>query len=120
LTEAVRSLKSTDEISVGSSTVVGVVQVQGDSLTVRVAGANRTYTVETLPSGLAIAIADRWLKPADPVSLVLKAAYLASLKDAREDRLTKAREWFHEAAQQGADIGDLEKVLDDRYGGGGA
>jgi hypothetical protein len=116
LRDAISALKGGDELEVGTSTVVGVVETQPDQITVRVAGANRTYTTESLPPGLAIAVADTHLDAGDPVSLVQKAAYLATLKDARDDRLAKARGWFREAAGKGVDIGDLEKVLDDRYG----
>lgn len=115
LSNAISSLSGTDEIQVGTSTVVGVVETGADRITVRVAGANRTYGIDELPFGLAIAISDLHLAKSDPISLVVKAAYLISRKDARADQLAKARNWFREAKQKGADIGDLEKVLDDSY-----
>ncbi|MCL4202984.1 MAG: hypothetical protein KJ000_10825 [Pirellulaceae bacterium] len=115
LSKAMASLSGTDEIPVGTSTVVGVVESSADRITVRVAGANRTYGIDELPVGLATAIVDLRLAKTDPVSLVVKAAYLASRKDARDDQRAKAREWFLEAKQKGTDIGDLEKVLDDSY-----
>jgi hypothetical protein len=115
LSKATASLTGTDEIPVGTSTVVGVVESSADRITVRVAGANRTYGIDELPVGLATAIVDLRLAKTDPVSLVVKAAYLASRKDARDDQRAKAREWFLEAKQKGIDIGDLEKVLDDSY-----
>jgi hypothetical protein len=115
LSKAISSLSGTDEIPVGTSTVVGVVETGRDRITVRVAGANRTYGIDELPVGLAIAISDLHLAKSDPISLVVKAAYLTSRKDIRADQLAKARDWFREAKQKGADIGDLEKVLDDSY-----
>jgi hypothetical protein len=115
LSKAMASLSGTDEIPVGTSTVVGVVESSANRITVRVAGANRTYGIDELPVGLATAIVDLRLAKTDPVSLVVKAAYLASRKDARDDQRSKAREWFLEAKQKGTDIGDLEKVLDDSY-----
>jgi hypothetical protein len=114
LAHAIAELQGGDEIPVGTSAVVGVVEADRDWITVRVAGANRTYRLDALPAGLAIAIADLRLADSDPVSLVVKAAYLASRDDVRDDQRQKARDWFHEAKQQGVDIGDLEKVLDDR------
>jgi hypothetical protein len=113
LGDAIAALQGGDEIPVGTSTVVGVVETAEDQITVRVAGANRTYAIDDLPVGLAVAIAEQRLDDSDPVSLVLKASYLAALKNARADQLAKAREWFREAKQRGAPIGDLEKVLDD-------
>ncbi len=116
LAQAIAELQGGDEIPVGTSAVVGVVEADRDWITVRVAGANRTYRLDALPAGLAIAIADLRLADSDPVSLVVKAAYLASRDDVRDDQRQKARDWFREARQQGVDIGDLEKVLDDTYG----
>ncbi|TVS12606.1 MAG: hypothetical protein EA424_22405 [Planctomycetaceae bacterium] len=114
LAQAIAELQGGDEIPVGTNSVVGVVEADRDWVTVRVAGANRTYRLDALPAGLAIAIADLRLADSDPVSLVVKAAYLASRDDVRDDQRQKARDWFREAKQQGVDIGDLEKVLDDR------
>lgn len=114
LDQAIAELQGGDEIPVGTNAVVGVVEADRDGVTVRVAGANRTYRLDALPAGLAIAIADLRLADSDPVSLVVKAAYLASRDDLRDDQRQKARDWFREAKQQGVDIGDLEKVLDDR------
>jgi hypothetical protein len=116
LKEAIAALESGDEIEVGSSTVVGVVDTSGDRITLRVRGTNLKYDAEDLPAGLAVAIADTWLDQDDPVSLVLKGAYLATLPDAREDRLAKAREFWQQAADQGiAEVGDLHQVIGDTY-----
>jgi hypothetical protein len=115
LASAVAELKGGDEIPVGTNAAVGVVQTGAEQITVRVAGTNRTYHLEALPTGLAIAIADLRLADSDPISLVVKAAYLASRPDARDDQLQRARDWFREAKENGADIGDLELVLDDTY-----
>jgi hypothetical protein len=115
LTNAVAELQGGDEIPVGTSAVVGVVQTTPEQITVRVAGTNRTYHLDALPTDLAIAIVDLRLADSDPISLVVKAAYLVSRADARDDQLQKARDWFREAKEKGADIGDLEQVLDDTY-----
>ena len=72
LKSVVAGLQAGDEIEVGSSTVVGFVSAANDSITLRVTGANRTYALDSLPAGLAVAIADRWLKKDDPVSLAMK------------------------------------------------
>jgi hypothetical protein len=114
LKSAVDGLQAGDEIEVGSSTVVGFVSAAQDSITLRVAGTNRTYSLASLPVGLAVAIADRWLKKDDPVSLVIKGAFVASLKDLDDERKAKARQWLEEASQKGVE-GELHKVLDDTY-----
>ncbi len=114
LKSAVAGLQAGDEIEVGSSTVVGFVSAAQDSITLRVTGTNRTYSLESLPVGLAVAIADRWLKKDDPVSLAIKGAFVASLKDLDDERKAKARQWLEEASQKGVE-GELHKVLDDTY-----
>ena len=115
LLKSIAALEAGDEIEVGTSSVVGVVGTTANSITVRVQGANRTYSIDTLPAGLAVAIADTWLNKEEAVSLVMKAAYLATLKDADAQQLTKARQWFQEASSKDQDTADLEKVLDDTY-----
>jgi hypothetical protein len=115
LGEALEALKAGDEIKVGTSTVVGVVQSSADRITFRAQGANRTLAIDDLPPGLAVAIADTWLQKDDPVGLVVKGAYLVARKDAKDTELAKARQWWQEAANAGFDIGDLPKVIDDSY-----
>ncbi len=114
LKAAVAALQSGDEIEVGSSTVVGFVSAAEDSITLRVTGANRTYAMDSLPVGLAVALADRWLKKDDPVSLVIKGAFVASVHGIDDERRAKARQWLEEASKKGVE-GELHKVLDDTY-----
>ena len=114
--KAMEQLTGGDTIPVGNNAAVGVVKVGRDSMTLRVRGTNLRYDVDQLPPGLAIAIADTWLDSADPVSLLVKAAYLAALPDRRDDRVQKARELFAEAAKKGiSEARDLPLVLDDTY-----
>lgn len=115
LTEAVASLQAGSMIELGNNQAVGVVETFPDAITVRVAESNRKYSFDQMPEGLAIAIADKWLDKSDPVSLVLKAAYLATLANPPQDRLERAREWFAEAKRRGVDIEGLDRVFDDFY-----
>jgi hypothetical protein len=114
LQSAIAGLHPGDQIEVGGSTVVGFVSAAPGSITLRVTGTNRTYALENLPVGLAVALADRWLDKEDPVSLAVKGAYLAALKETTDERRTRARQWLEEASQRGVE-GELHKVLDDRY-----
>jgi hypothetical protein len=114
LRQAVAALRPGDEIKVGSNTSAGFVSAAKESITLRVAGANRSYPLDSLPTGLAVAIADRWLNKDDPVSLAMKGAYLATLKDLDEERKATARQWLEEASKKGVE-GELHKVLDDTY-----
>jgi hypothetical protein len=115
LSEAVADLRAGDEIELAESTVVGGVEVQGDRITFRSQGRNVTRAMDDLPPGLAVAIADRWLDKNDPVSLVVKGAFLVARQNAKESELAKAREWWSEAARAGFDLCDLPKVIDDSY-----
>lgn len=114
LRSAIDGLHSGDEIEIGGSAFVGFVEASADSLTLHVKGANRTYRLDSLPPGLAVALADRWLNKDDPVSLAVKGAYLATLKDSTQTQRAKAREWLEEASRRGVE-GELHKVLDDTY-----
>jgi hypothetical protein len=115
LRDSIATLEAGDQIEVGTSGAVGVVGKTATSVTVRVKGANKTYPIDTLPPGLAVAIADTWLDEGDAVSLVMKAAYLATLESVDAQQLAKARQWLQEAAGKDPDFDDLEKVLDDSY-----
>jgi len=115
LLEAIGNLEPGSQIKVGTTEVIAVVSATPQRITVRVRGTSRTFAINDLPAGLAVAVADSWLDQEDPMTPVLKAAYVASLKDAREDESAKAREWFQEAANRGANIGDLAEVIDDTY-----
>lgn len=114
LKSSVASLQPGDEIEVGSNSTVGFVSAGAGSITVRVTGTNRTYALDRLPVGLAVALVDRWLKKDDSVSATIKGAYLASLRDLDGERRTKARQWLEEGSRKGVE-GELQKVLDDRY-----
>jgi hypothetical protein len=116
LVEALNSLQATDEIEVGTSTVVAVVSASSDKISIRTAGITKSYAIDDLPPGLAVAIANKWLDPQNPVNLVIKGAYVASLNETRADRIAKVREWWQEAVGKGVNIGDLEQVLEDKYG----
>jgi hypothetical protein len=115
LRESLAALEAGDEIEVGANKTVGVVGTTANSITVRVSGVNRTYSVDTMPTGLAVAVADTWLRKEDSVSLAMKGAYVATRKDADAQQLDKARQWLQEASSKDRDMADLEKVLDDTY-----
>ena len=113
--EALGSFRPAELINVGSSTEVSVVKSSAESITINVRGKNQTHSLDQLPTGLMLGIADAWLPKKKPSSLAQKAAYLATLKGASAEQTAQARQWFQEAASQGADGGDLAPVLDDKY-----
>jgi hypothetical protein len=111
LAESVRKLEPASSITVGTSTQVGIVETFPDKIIVRAAGANRTYSFEELPVGLAVAIVDLEL-PESPESQLIKGAYVLVSKTATEINREKARSWWEGS---GAELGDLMTFLDDTY-----
>ena len=113
--EATNKMEAGESFMVGSSTVVSFVEGGPDRIIIRSAGQTRTYLFHELPLGLAVAIADLKLDGSDPVSRVVKGAYVAVDKRSDSDALDKAKTWWEEARLGGADLGDLQQVLTDRY-----
>ncbi|MHB1033886.1 MAG: hypothetical protein ACYC35_03765 [Pirellulales bacterium] len=98
--KAIRSLKGSEEIEVGQTTVI-VVEVRGETLTIRTAGQNLSYTALKMPSGLAFALAEGWFSKAEPSSKVFLGAFLAA--DAKGDR-QRARRLWEEAKRAGVAV----------------
>ena len=69
VSEALSSFRPGDLISVGSSTEVTVVKSSADSITVTIKGKSQTYSLDQMPSGLTLGIADAWLSKKNPSSL---------------------------------------------------
>jgi len=77
-------------------TRVAVVENAGGVLTLRTNGRNREFAHDDLPSGLALALARRWLDSTDPRNKVLLGAFKAV--NPTSD-LNDARQLWREAAQ---------------------
>lgn len=104
-----------ESFKVGTSTVVGMVEADQQQVVLRIAGQNRTYQYSELPPALAVALADMKLEGSDPVSRVLKGAYIACHKKANPDQLRQAKAWWDEATLGGADVTHLIPFLTDSY-----
>jgi hypothetical protein len=113
--DSVKELEAGETFMVGSSTVVAIVETFPDKIIIRSAGANKTYLCQDLPPGLAVALAELRLDSADPVTRILKGAFVAVDKRSDSEDLEKAKTWWDEARLGGADIGDLPLVLSDSY-----
>ena len=109
--DAIKGLNPTDEIDVGTSKVVLVAkEPDGRGLTIHVAGQNRQFTLQKLPNGLAIALAERWLDPKKPENKVFIGAFYAV--DPKTDHDDAKRIW-NEAATAGVDaVNDLLPLLE--------
>jgi hypothetical protein len=113
--QAIKALQPGAEIKVGNSTMVVVVQVSADRLTIRRAGGNVTYPIGEIPAGLTMALADSWLNETDPVNRVIRGSYFAVAEGAEEVHREKAKKYWDEAQSAGVDIKHLLPFLTDKY-----
>lgn len=113
--QALKALQPGAEIKVGNSTMVVVVQVSVDRLTIRRAGGNVTYPIGEIPAGLTMALADSWLNENDPVNRVIRGSYFAVAEGAEEVHREKAKKYWDEAQADGVDIKHLLPFLTDKY-----
>ena len=112
---AANELEAGESFKVGTSTQVSMVEALPDKIIVRIAGQNRSYPYADLPAGLAVALADLKLDGTDPVSRVVKGAYLAVDKRNDSEARQKAKTWWEEAQLGGVDITHLMPFLTDTY-----
>jgi thiol-disulfide isomerase/thioredoxin len=93
------------------NTEFAIVEVDGKSITIRAAGRNISYTLDTLPSGLAIALAGRWFDEQVPANKLYLGAFHAV---DRKGNINEARRLWQEATQGGASAKTLMPLLDNR------
>jgi hypothetical protein len=72
--EGIKGVDQAGELQVGS-TFVSIVETGDDYILIRAAGENRRYTLKQLPSGLAMALANRWFD-SKPDNDVLRGAFM--------------------------------------------
>jgi hypothetical protein len=91
------------------------VEVNESRVVVRMAGMNRSYPLNEVPPGLALAIVDLRYRQGDPAGLQAKAAFLIAQKKPSDDTRQKARSLLEEAQTAGADVSDLLRLLEEHY-----
>jgi len=103
--DALGGLKATDEIDVGSTKVV-VVESSKQSLTIHMGSGNKHFNLKELPSGLAVALANRWLDPNKPENKIfIGSFYAVDPKFAEADGPEQAKRLWSEAAAAGVSDG---------------
>ncbi len=97
--EGVKGVDQTGELQVGS-TFVSIVETGPDHILIRAAGENRRYTMKQLPSGLAMALANRWFdsKPDNDVFRAHSCSWTPRVartrrKDCGNKRVTRIPNW---------------------------
>ena len=109
--EGVQRLDAGAELKTDQS-IFAVVEITDQALVLRSAGQNRTYSIDSLPASLRVAVARHWLDPNDPVTSVVIGAYLWT-EDA--SNMEQVQRLWRKAQELGMDLGDLPRVLEDRY-----
>jgi len=112
---AVKEMQAGESFKVGTSTHVAFVEGSSDKVTLRLPGMNKTYAFNDMPPGLAVAIAEFKLAASDPMSRVVKGAYLLVHKRADSETQAKAKSLWQEAQLMGANILHLMPFLNDNY-----
>jgi hypothetical protein len=107
--DAMKALKPTDEIDVTSTRKYIVVEASTDALTLRTEGATRKYTIDSLPSGLAIILALRWFEADKPENKVYVGAF--HLVDPKTGPEYAKKDW-EAAAAAGVDVKNLLPLLE--------
>jgi hypothetical protein len=101
-------LQATDVIPVGN-TEVAVVEVDEESITLRAAGRNESYTLKDMPVELALLLAERWFQKGVAANKLYLGAFLAV--EPKGDK-RQARRYWEEATRDGASAEDLLPLLD--------
>ena len=115
LRQAIQGLEGGSEIKISSTTVLAVVEVKQDSLILRVAGTNRTYLIDELRPGIAVAIIKQSYDLNEPSTWAMLGAYIGTLRTADEEDLAKANQYWQDAINRGAKLTELPKILKDDY-----
>lgn len=102
------------ELVVGKTRVV-VVEANAKSIILRVLGMNKVYPADSLPKGIALALAERKMDNSDPVGRIVKGAFYAVAKGGEKDDLDEAKAYWEQAQLAGANLGDLMQTLTDDY-----
>jgi len=109
--KSMSGLESGAEMEVGSTRVI-VVEVGKESITMRVNGRNRTYTVERMPYALVKHIGS-WAFTGDSASKVVVGAFFLMDADAQaEGGREQARKLWKQAAAEGIEMDDLMVEID--------
>jgi hypothetical protein len=112
---AAQGMQAGETFKVGNSTQVAFVEATADKVVLRIAGMNRPYPYNDMPPGLALVIADFKLAGSDPMTRVVKGAYLLVHKRADSETQSKAKSLWQDAQAAGANIAHLTPFLAENY-----
>jgi len=113
--QTLASLDAGSEIKISETTVVSVVEIEGNTLTLFVAGRHRSYPLDNLSPGLAMALVTQSVGQDNPRLPLLKGAYLAVHERTTADELDTVRAWWNAASLSNPVANELLATLDDDY-----
>ena len=109
--DSLAKLQGGTEIVVDGKRMI-VVENGEQDLVVRMDGRNTTLEKGNLPMAMEIALAERWFDEGAASTKVFRGAMMAVTPGFDPNQ---ARELWRQAVSEGAEINDLEQVLDDNY-----
>jgi hypothetical protein len=112
--EAKSKTRATEAITVGKNKV-NIVEVKEKVLIVRIQGKNETYAWDSLPPGIALAMADLTLSEREPTDLAARAVYFSLSPSRNELVAKKVKDWFDKSVGKGEIRADLPQALTDTY-----
>jgi len=115
LKQSLAELQAGAELEIGTSTIAAVVEVTEEQITLKVAGDLKVYPIDKMGKGLVLGIVKKKFDMQRSGSVMAVGAYLATRKGSTDTDRQKAVEYWQQAVGMGADIGDLEEVLNDTY-----
>ena len=114
VTTTVKQFKGAEEIKVGSTMMI-VVDATADALTVKFLGKSRTFKMDKLPKGVAMALSDMALPKDSAKSPVLRGSFLFLQPDLDAQDLKEIRSLWETAELNGVKTTELIKILKDDY-----
>lgn len=108
---AIEGVQALEELELGKTRAI-VVGTNNGEITIRLSGRNHTFTAMNVPSGLAMALATRWLDAKASSSKIIRGAFQAI--DPNGDP-AQARKLWEESKLLGGEVDHLIPVLDDKY-----
>jgi len=112
IVDAVSKLQASEMLEANGN-AMGIVETGANFLVLRIRGRNQRFELDDLPPGLAVILANLSLSADDPNTILGKAIYVTFNKKATAESLSKAREWFTEAAARVPDAKRLSLLVED-------
>jgi hypothetical protein len=106
--------KGAEDLAIGSTVTVAIVENTGTALIIREAGGNKAYKYDELPMGIALALANLDLTES-PFDEAIRGALNLLMPQSKPVNKTQAQKFFDKAAEGDSKFSDLGEVLKDTH-----